>query len=76
MIYSSGPVFWHDLCISRNCDETEYSYSILGEAYGEGPGANETTLFGERDFRVSDYEVFKIEVCVLWGYVFGMCFVS
>jgi hypothetical protein len=29
-------------------------------AYGDGPDVNETALFGQKYFRVSDYEVFKI----------------
>jgi hypothetical protein len=56
-----GPVFGDcgDLAISRDCNENEESRSNLGHSYGAGPEANETTLFGERNFILS--EVFKIE---------------
>jgi hypothetical protein len=57
---SYGPGFNHDLFISSNCHENDESGSILGCAYGEEPGANETTLFGQQHFRVSDYELFQI----------------
>jgi hypothetical protein len=57
-----GPVFAWDLVISSNCNENEKSYSEMGLSYGEGPEANETTLFGQRYFKVSDYEVFKIVI--------------
>jgi hypothetical protein len=61
---TSGPTFGggFDLAISNKCDENEDSYSNLGWAYGERPAANEKTLFGQRNFRVSDYEVFKIVI--------------
>jgi hypothetical protein len=56
-------VFGHfDLGIILECHENRYSYSELGLAYGEGPEANTTTLFGQMRFRVSDNEVFKIVV--------------
>jgi hypothetical protein len=57
-----GPVFFSDLVIWSDCNQNEASFSKLGYAYGEGPGANETTLFGQENFRVSDYEVFKIVI--------------
>jgi hypothetical protein len=55
-----GPYFWIDLSISDDCDKFALSCSWLGDAYGEGPEINESTLFGKVEFRVSDYEVFKI----------------
>jgi hypothetical protein len=56
----TGPVYWDDLHISSNCYDNEDSYSMLGDSYGEE--GNETALFGQEYFRVSDYEVFKIEI--------------
>jgi hypothetical protein len=38
------------------------AYSYLGSGYGEGPEANDTTLFGQERIDVSDYEVFKITI--------------
>jgi hypothetical protein len=56
----AGPVFNRDLLISSNCHVFK-SGSILGESYGtSGDGVNETALFGQKFFRVRDYEVFKI----------------
>jgi hypothetical protein len=57
-----GPIFNDDLFISCNCHGNDESGSISGWAYGEGPEANETTLFGQQRFRVSDYEVFTVEI--------------
>jgi hypothetical protein len=61
---SHGPLFGdcEDLFISSNCDENDKSVSDLGRSYGAGPEGNETTLFGQEYFRVSDYEVFKIVI--------------
>jgi hypothetical protein len=58
-----GPVFGEegDLAISNNCNQNEYSCSILGASYGE-PGVDEDDLFGQESFRVADYEVFKIVI--------------
>jgi hypothetical protein len=58
----SGPVFGNDLFISSNCHQNEDSCSMLGSLYGERPDANETTLFKQEYFRMSDYEVFKIVI--------------
>jgi hypothetical protein len=58
----AGPIFNFGLSISSNCHENEISSSVLGIAYGERPEANETTLFGQEHFRMSDYEVFKIVI--------------
>jgi hypothetical protein len=57
-----GPVFFSDLIISSNCHENEESYSRLGSAYGEGAEASRSALFGQENFRVSEYEVFKINI--------------
>jgi hypothetical protein len=59
MNYSwSGPVFENDLY-----HQNEHSGSRLCDSYGRtGPGGNETTLFGQKCFRVVDYEVFKIVI--------------
>jgi hypothetical protein len=70
IIYSAGPLFGrgtieNDLYISDNCHQNEDSFSALGGgrgAYGEGAGLNEHALFGQRQFRVLDYEVFKIVI--------------
>jgi hypothetical protein len=64
--YSSwGPRFGGypaDLFIS-NCHLGELSLSSLGGSYGIGPGLNQYALFGRQgDFRVVDYEVFKIVI--------------
>jgi hypothetical protein len=55
-----GPVFNIDLLIRDNCHENDESCSELGNAYGGG--ADRNALFGQRNFRVSDYEVFKIVI--------------
>jgi hypothetical protein len=55
---AAGPSFNDDLHISRNCNENYYSRSKLGSAYG-GDGVNPYELFGQTNFRVRDYEVFK-----------------
>jgi hypothetical protein len=57
-----GPVYGGrcDLCISNNCHQSESSWSRLGVSYGSGAGFNQNALFGQEDFRVVDYEVFKI----------------
>jgi hypothetical protein len=61
-----GPDFHNDLCISSNCNENESSYSNLGTAYGtRGPEVDERTLFGQKYFRVRDYEVFKLVIELL-----------
>jgi hypothetical protein len=59
-----GPAFGggHDMCISSDCHESEGSYSFLGISYGEHTEGERLILFGQRRFRVSDYEVFKIEI--------------
>jgi hypothetical protein len=57
-----GPFFGNDLIISSNCNENKGSFSLLGGVYGERPEANDTSLFGQRYLKVSDYEVFKIEI--------------
>jgi hypothetical protein len=57
-----GPVFNTDLAIGSNCHENVNSTSRLGMAYGweDGVRVNPETLFGIREFRVSEYEVFKV----------------
>jgi hypothetical protein len=50
-----------DLHISSNCQENEDSRSVLGVSYG-GPGVDRYALLGQENFRVVDYEVFKIVI--------------
>jgi hypothetical protein len=62
---SAGPVFGEypcDLFISTNCDIGGVSRSSLGGSYGRGSGVNQYALFGQEEFRVIDYEVFKIVI--------------
>jgi hypothetical protein len=63
---SYGPDFGDEysnaLCISNNCHQNDDSYSRLGRSYGSGSGLNQSELFGQEDFRVVDYEVFKIVI--------------
>jgi hypothetical protein len=55
-----GPVIGNDLLISDECNQFEYSRSLLGVSYGKrGPEVSEATLFGQELFRVHDYEVFE-----------------
>jgi hypothetical protein len=60
-----GPVLgngWdYDLAISDDCKENDRSWSMLGTTYG-GPDVDQYALFGLEDFRVIDYEVFKIVI--------------
>jgi hypothetical protein len=63
---ASGPVFGSmlggDLLISDNCHENQRSRSRLGMCY-ESEGMNQANaLFGQENFRVVDYEVFKIVI--------------
>jgi hypothetical protein len=57
-----GELYPSDLFISDNCHQDLGSYSRLGKSYGRGPGVNQNALFGQEDFRVLDYEVFKIVI--------------
>jgi hypothetical protein len=58
---AAGPCLGSGLSISSNCDKNERSYCRLGEeSYGNREG--KFALFGQEHFRVSDYEVFKIEI--------------
>jgi hypothetical protein len=57
-----GPSFNRDLVVSNNCHENKRSFSILGDSYGSGDEVSESALFGEKFFRVCDYEVFKIVI--------------
>jgi hypothetical protein len=61
----SGPWFGSgsgDLFISANCHLGELSHSNLGGSYGTVPDINQYALFGQEDFQVVDYEVFKIVI--------------
>jgi hypothetical protein len=63
---SFGPEFGSgdglpDLLISAMCHQINSS-SKLGGSYGRGPGMNRYALFGQVNFRVVDYEVFKIVI--------------
>jgi hypothetical protein len=57
---SYGPIFYSDLVIDADCNVNEESWSELGVAHGEG--VDPISLFGQKFFRVCDYEVFKIEI--------------
>jgi hypothetical protein len=61
-----GPVFGdefsNDLFISNNCLQNEDSFSRLGCSYGSGPGLTQLALFWQEEYRVVDYEVFKIVI--------------
>jgi hypothetical protein len=58
-----GNVDLSDLHISNNCNQNARSGGLLGVSYGRrGSGLNETTLFGQQEVRVVDYEVFKIVI--------------
>jgi hypothetical protein len=59
---SGGSVYYSDLYISDNCHHDDFSYSRLGRSYGSGSGLNQYALFGQENFRVVDYEVFKIVI--------------
>jgi hypothetical protein len=56
-----GPTFGSgfDMRICDNPNSTTSSYSNLGNTY-TGPGASQSTLAGENQFLVADYEVFAI----------------
>jgi hypothetical protein len=62
----AGPDFGNlnssDLHISNDCHQNEESCSRLGGSYGGGPDMNQYALFGQLQFRVVDYEVFKIVI--------------
>jgi hypothetical protein len=51
-----------DLFISESCHQNVLSSSILGNSYGSGPRLDPYALFGQENFRVVDYEVFKIVI--------------
>jgi hypothetical protein len=58
-----GPCFGLGLFLSNRCDENESSYSILGHYYRYGPeGMEPSSLFGSRNFRVLEYEVYQVEI--------------
>jgi hypothetical protein len=72
---SWGPQFGGGLSVADRCDENERSNSFLGPRYGYGQdGVDPSSLFGVEDFRVLEYEVFRVEIdSVLllkngWGY--------
>lgn len=62
-----GPIFGGgaDLLIANNCNMNTDSYSNLPHSYGlshsyDGHNANYTSLFGDYNFMVQDYEVFTL----------------
>jgi hypothetical protein len=62
---SYGPAFGNfgsDLRVLNNCHLGERSWSRLGGSYGTVPDMNQYALFGQVNFRVVDYEVFKIVI--------------
>ncbi|XP_055692926.1 uncharacterized protein LOC129795559 isoform X1 [Lutzomyia longipalpis] len=54
-----GPIFGAgaDLLISNTCNTNMDSYSNLPHSY-DGPGASCTTMFGDYNFSIVDYEVY------------------
>jgi len=56
-----GPIFGAgaDLLISNACNANMDSYSNLPHSY-DGPNANYTSLFGDYNFSIQDYEVFTV----------------
>jgi TLD len=56
-----GPIFGAgaDLLIANNCNTNTDSYSNMPHSY-DGLNANYTSLFGDYNFMVQDYEVFTI----------------
>lgn len=62
MFYSCGPIFGAgaDLLISHNCNSNSESYSNLPHSY-DGDGANSSSLMGDYNFTVINYEVYTID---------------
>lgn len=56
-----GPIWGAgaDLLIANNCNTNTDSYSNMPHSY-DGPNANYTSLFGDYNFMVQDYEVFTL----------------
>ncbi|XP_070503538.1 serine-enriched protein [Chironomus tepperi] len=56
-----GPIFGAgaDLLIANNCNVNTDSYSNLPHSY-DGPSASYTSLFGDYNFMINDYEVFTL----------------
>lgn len=48
-----------DLLIANNCNVNTDSYSNLPHSY-DGPSASYTSLFGDYNFMINDYEVFTL----------------
>ena len=64
ILYSSGngPTFGNvDLHIADNANTSSSSSSILGRAYEKPPAWKNTSLAGERNFVVTNYEVFGFQ---------------
>ncbi len=57
--YSCGPIFGAgaDLLISNGCNVNTDSYSNLPHSY-DGLNASYTSLFGDYNFSITDYEVY------------------
>lgn len=57
--YSCGPIFGAgaDLLISNGCNANTDSYSNLPHSY-DGQNAGYTSLFGDYNFSITDYEVY------------------
>lgn len=60
-LLSCGPIFGAgaDLLISNGCNMNTESYSNLPHSY-DGPNANCTSLLGDYNFTVIDYEVYTL----------------
>lgn len=56
-----GPIFGAgaDLLISNCCNANTDSYSNLPHSY-DGPNSNQSSLFGDYNFTIQDYEVFTL----------------
>jgi hypothetical protein len=58
-----GPWFGDSLHIDDRCHENERSCSYLDPFFGYGSeGVDPLSLFGSRDFRVLEYEVYQVEI--------------
>ena len=58
-----GPIFGggHDLCIANGANANSNSYSNLGNSYEYPPHANVSFLVGQKNFTVSELEVFLFQ---------------
>ena len=61
---SYGPTFGggHDIHVSDNANTNTSSYSNLGHTYECPPGQQNTFFTGGRNFTVTNYEVFALQM--------------